>query len=76
MDKKKLLLYLVLGLVIVLLLLLTLFPGMIYALNDSGVLGNSVGNSVSDKCTPALGYSVDSWKEHMSHHPDIYEGCL
>jgi len=73
---KKIALYVVLGLVIALLLLLAMFPGMIYAFNDSGVLGNSISNDVGGKCEPAPGYTVKQWREHMSHHPNIYAECL
>jgi len=71
---KKIILYIIIGLLILGLLLLTLFPGIIYAVKDSGVLGNSV--NVVDKCKPAPGYTEESWKEHMSHHPNIYRECL
>jgi hypothetical protein len=69
---KKIILYIVLGFVILGLLLFTIFPGMIHAWKDSGV----IDNSVEDKCSPAPGYDEESWREHMSHHPDIYKGCL
>jgi hypothetical protein len=71
--------YVILGLVILGLLVMTFFPGMIYAFRDSGVLGESrYGNSVEDKCNPPAGssYTEESWREHMSHHPSIYEDCL
>lgn len=29
-----------------------------------------------DKCAVPPGYDEKAWKEHMSHHPDRYEGCL
>ncbi|MBI3190158.1 hypothetical protein HYZ41_00485 [archaeon] len=29
-----------------------------------------------DKCLPPSGYTEESWREHMSHHPDIYADCL
>jgi hypothetical protein len=31
---------------------------------------------LSDKCQTPPGYDDATWKEHMSHHPDRYEGCL
>lgn len=29
-----------------------------------------------DKCKTPAGYSDEEWREHMSHHPEMYEGCL
>lgn len=29
-----------------------------------------------DKCAVPAGYTAESWKEHMSHHPDRYKECL
>ena len=31
---------------------------------------------LEDNCVVPEGYSEEDWKEHMSHHPDRYEGCL
>lgn len=66
---KKISLYIVIGSLIFALLLMTFFPGMIRAWKDSGKSGD-------DKCSPQPGYTEESWREHMSHHPDIYEDCL
>lgn len=66
---KKIIIYVMAGLLILGLLLLTFYPGMIQAWKDSG-------KSVEDKCKPGSGYTEESWKEHMSHHPDIYKECL
>jgi hypothetical protein len=66
---KKIILYAVAGILILALILLTLFPGMIHAWKDSG-------NSGEDICKPGPGYTEKSWKEHMSHHPNIYKECL
>lgn len=78
LDMKIVVVYVILGLIILGLLVMTFFPGMIYAFRDSEVLGNSYGNSVEDKCNPPEGgsYTEESWREHMSHHPDIYKECL
>ncbi|MEM5802058.1 MAG: hypothetical protein QXQ18_01595 [Candidatus Aenigmatarchaeota archaeon] len=27
-------------------------------------------------CATPPGYTDESWKEHMSHHPNIYKDCL
>ena len=66
---KKIILYIVAGIIILLLLILTFFPGMIYVVRDSGASGE-------DKCLPPQGYTEDSWREHMSHHPAMYKECL
>lgn len=29
-----------------------------------------------EKCKMEEGYTPEEWKEHMSHHPDIYAECL
>ena len=71
---KKIVLYVIIGVLIAALLLFTFFPGMIHALRDSGISGESV----EDKCSPPVGggYTEESWREHMSHHPNIYKECL
>ena len=68
---KKIILYIIIGLLILGLLLLTLFPGTIQAWKDSGKTGTG-------KCNPPAGsgYTEESWREHMSHHPSIYKECL
>lgn len=30
----------------------------------------------NNPCTPPAGYTEESWREHMSHHPDQYKQCL
>lgn len=72
---NKILLYGVLGIVVLMLAFFTIFPGMVHAFKDSGVTGNSISNS-EDKCSPAPGYTEESWREHMSHHPNVYKECL
>ena len=66
---KKIILYILIGLLLIGLLILTFFPGIIQAWKDSG-------KSVEDKCSPGPGYTQESWREHMSHHPNIYRECL
>lgn len=68
---KKIILYIIVGFLVLVLLLLTFFPGIIQAWQDSG-------KSVSEKCSPPAGssYTEESWREHMSHHPNIYSECL
>ena len=74
MEKQKIKLiavYTVIALLVIALILLTFFPGMIYAINDAG-------KAAEDKCSPPPGssYTEQSWKEHMGHHPEIYKECL
>lgn len=30
----------------------------------------------ADKCKTPEGYTDESWREHMGHHPDMYRECL
>lgn len=69
MDKNIIILYIVVSVLILGLLIMTFFPGTIQAWKDSG-------KSSSEKCTPQPGYTEGSWREHMSHHPNIYKECL
>ncbi|OIO81423.1 hypothetical protein AUJ84_01115 [Candidatus Pacearchaeota archaeon CG1_02_32_132] len=66
---KKIFFYAIAILLVIGLLVMTFFPNMIYAFRDSG-------NSAEDKCNPPDGQTLEAWTEHMSHHPDIYKGCL
>lgn len=66
---RRIILYVIAGLLIIGLLIMTFFPGIIYAIRDSG-------KSTTDKCAPQPGYTEEQWREHMSHHPNIYGECL
>lgn len=66
---KKIILYIVFGILILGLIILTIFPGIIQAIRDSGSSG-------LEKCKPQPGYTEQEWREHMGHHPDIYRECL
>lgn len=66
---KQIVLYVIVGILIFGLLILTFFPGVIQAWQDSG-------KSVAEKCKPQPGYTEESWREHMGHHPNIYRECL
>ena len=66
---KNIILYVIVGLLILGLLVMTFFPGTIQEWKDSG-------KTLEDKCKPAPGYTEESWREHMSHHPNIYKECL
>lgn len=71
MDKKiiRIIIIAVLILLVAGLLIATFFPGIIQAWKDSG-------KNEIDKCKPQAGYTEESWREHMGHHPDIYKECL
>jgi len=66
---KKIILYVLIGIAILGILVMTFFPNWIYAVRDSGSSGE-------DKCSPPAGQTEEAWREHMSHHPDIYKECL
>jgi len=66
---KKIILYIIIGLIITGLVILTFFPNMIYVFKDSV-------DSATDKCVPPPGQTEESWNEHMSHHPIMYRECL
>lgn len=66
---KKIILYVLAGLLVIALIVLTFFPNMIYAIKDSGKTGE-------DKCATPEGQTDGGWREHMSHHPNIYKECL
>lgn len=34
------------------------------------------GSGGQDLCAPPDGVSKEDWQTHMSHHPDMYPGCL
>lgn len=69
MKTKEIILYILVGILILGLLLLTFFPGIIQAIKDSGSSGE-------DKCKPEIGYTEQEWIEHMGHHPELYKECL
>ena len=31
---------------------------------------------LTDKCATPPGYTDAAWRQHMSHHPDRYAGCI
>lgn len=68
---RKILLYAVLGLLIFVLLVFTLFPNMTYVIKDFG--GSDNGRDI---CTAPEGTSQEDWEEHMSHHPNMYAECF
>ncbi|MCR4327728.1 MAG: hypothetical protein NUV46_04060 [Nanoarchaeota archaeon] len=66
---KKIVLYIVVGILVLLLFVFTFFPGIIDAVRDSG-------KTRTEKCAVPAGYTEQDWYEHMSHHPGIYGECL
>ncbi len=66
---KKILIYIAIALLVLGLIILTFFPTAIYAARIYGKAG-------LDKCKTTAGYTEQEWREHMSHHPDIYKECL
>ncbi len=79
MSKKafneKIIVYLLLGLAIVALL------WAVYSFYKTSFFGERYNEALAnensqDKCQTPAGYNDESWREHMSHHPEIYEECL
>ena len=68
------------GIFVVLFLLLI---GSISSINQSSFSNNAVSSSnggddyqnLPEKCRPAPGYSIEDWKEHLSHHKNTQD-CL
>jgi len=77
MKKKKqndIVLYAVIGVVV--------FIGTlaVYFWYQNSYFGSNYQKALSseqtDICATPPGYSDESWREHMSHHPDRYKACL
>lgn len=66
---KKILLYVLVGIIVLGIVIMTFFPNIVYVFKDAGKTGNSI-------CNPPAGTSLEQWREHMGHHPDIYKNCL
>lgn len=72
----KLILYALAIAAILLLALVTL--GIVDVNFDGKANGNAIGgsyNNLPEKCKPAAGYDIASWKEHLGHHAETQE-CL
>ncbi|MBS3158459.1 hypothetical protein J4206_04185 [Candidatus Woesearchaeota archaeon] len=89
MDKTEKITYIILVILAVAALGFTIysafFAGSGSAVNSQAgavYVGSSAYNKAiaaenpADKCAVPEGYDEQSWKEHMSHHPDRYKGCL
>ncbi len=70
MEINKNIVYVISGLLLLGLLLMTFFPGLFFNGQSSTV------TSGKDICQPEPGYTDQEWKEHMGHHPDVYKDCL
>lgn len=66
---KRIIVYVIAGILVAGLLILTFFPNMVHIVKDSGVNGE-------DKCIAPPGQTQEEWEEHMSHHPNVYKDCL
>jgi len=62
------------------------FVGYGFMLSGSGTMASDfshsderfeqfVSSELEDNCTVPKGYDEAAWKQHMSHHPDRYQGC-
>ena len=66
---KIIIVYIITGILIIGLVMITFFQGTLQAWKDAT-------KSSDDICKPGPGYTESSWREHMSHHPNIYKKCL
>jgi len=68
MKNKKIIVYIVIGL-IVFLLILSSFSMINFNSNTSG------NSNMPEKCRKPEGQDIESWKEHLGHHAETQE-CL
>ncbi len=68
---KNFILYAILGILIFAILIFTIFPQVLYNLK-----GSFIEDNPANKCLAPEGYTQESWEEHMSHHPSMYEECF
>lgn len=72
---RKLLLQTIFGTVIIVLIVIASFLGYQWYQNY-GSYRKAMSSELTDKCATPPGYTDESWREHMSHHPDRYKECL
>ncbi len=74
MEKIKIALWSGIILAVIVLAYFSFFAGQQSARPSDGV---SIGNyaSLPEECRPAPGYSIEAWKEHLSHHENT-QPCL
>ncbi len=73
--KNKTLVYLILILTVIVLILAA------YTFLKVNYFGENYQRALAsenplDKCKTPEGYTDETWREHMSHHPDVYRECL
>lgn len=71
-QKKNLLIY---ALVIAAIVVIGLSIYMITSRYGSDYQ-KALSSEQEDICATPPGYTDESWRQHMSHHPDRYEQCL
>lgn len=75
-DGKKLL-QVTIGVGIMVLVVASLFLGYQWYQKYYGEgYSNAVSSELDNKCATPSGYTDESWRKHMSHHPDRYKECL
>ncbi|HLA23283.1 MAG TPA: hypothetical protein VJZ93_01975 [Candidatus Nanoarchaeia archaeon] len=67
---KKIVLWIIIVITLIALILMVFFPNIGYVIRDYGK------SNSEDICSPPVGMSEEKWREHMSHHPNLYKGCL
>ncbi len=75
-DYKALLKFSIIAGAVTVILLVSVIGYEIYQKNYSANYSNFVSSELEDKCSTPSGYTDETWREHMSHHPDRYEECL
>ena len=73
-DKNKLFLYVLLG--IVLIVLVISVYSMTAGTYSQEEYQRALQSQLPDKCETPPGYTDQQWREHMSHHPDLYNECF
>ena len=72
---RKILLQIIFGAVVIALIVVSSFLGYQWYQNYASYR-KGIASELNDKCATPPGYTDESWKEHMSHHPDRYKECL
>lgn len=76
------LLYAAIGVIVVALLVLNAYAFL--RPSGSGAVANTAQKFIAakaaenpqDKCATPPGYTDAEWKEHLGHHPELYQECL
>lgn len=74
-SNEKIILYVLFALAVAILLWIgyNLYETMFFGENYQKALQSQ---DALDKCKTPSGYTDESWRQHMSHHPDMYKECL